>query len=110
MFREKNQNQKKVASLKDLALQNKFPKVKVTIDGKLKEYSSILNWFDFQKEFNESGFSKIKFQCIICEKYVSGGDSLGKPGNQYKHFQIHKEGADWSRRFKHFQSETNSKP
>jgi hypothetical protein len=51
MIRRKTANEKKVAELIDLAKEKQFDLVKVKVKEKIKEYSPILNWFNFELEY-----------------------------------------------------------
>ena len=85
-----------------------FPLVEVKIGGKVKEYSSVLNWFNFVEKFNKPVPKTINFECIVCGKKSIG--ELGKPGNKYKHIKTHKVGADWSDLYEIFKEEVKAKP
>ena len=71
--------------------------------GKVKEYSSVLNWFNFVDKFNKPVPKTIYFECKVCGK--KSIDELGKPGNKYKHTKTHKVGAEWSDLYEIFKEE-----
>ena len=103
-----NNNKECIQSLLELAQSNVFPLVEVKIGGKVKEYSSVLNWFNFVEKFNKPVPKTINFECIVCGKKSIG--ELGKPGNKYKHIKTHKVGADWSDLYEIFKEEVKAKP
>ena len=101
-------NREEIQLIKDLAADNKFNQVEVKIDGKIKKYSPIYNWFNFENEINSPSQKKLKFECLICEKSFDG--ALGKPGNLLKHLKIHVEGEEWANRYDIFKEEAKFKP
>jgi hypothetical protein len=47
---------------------NNFPRVKITIDGKEKEYSWLWQWYTFPTVFNKPLPEHYQYICIICNK------------------------------------------
>ena len=108
ILRENKRNKEAIESLRDLADKNIFHKVEVTIGKEVKEYTSIFNWFNFDKVFKQQVPKKINFKCIVCGKSIIG--DLGKPGNQYKHIKTHLDVKEWSRLYELSKEEIKSKP
>jgi hypothetical protein len=73
MIRRKTANEKKVAELIDLAEEKQFDLVKVKVKEKIKEYSPILNWFNFELEYSQTSL----IRTIFFEKFCSDNRNSG---------------------------------
>jgi hypothetical protein len=76
-----------------------FKKVEFSIEGTVKEYAPVYNWFNVEKCLSqEEKKHRIKFICIICKK--SKIEKLGKTGNLLKHLAIHHESKKWVEKYR----------
>jgi hypothetical protein len=89
----------------ELAKADKFPKKIIMIDDVECKFTSILNFFKFNDQFDTLPTTNIKFDCKICKKPLKS--RLGKTTNLNKHLRTHDIMNKWYTQYQVHQCITN---